>query len=189
VLAYRTAPFENPLCLGGPLSFTLFAASSQIDTLWFINLLDVPKEGRAVPLSRGLLRASFREIDETRSKPGQPWHPFTRMQPLEPGRVYEFQIELRPVFHTFKVGHRLELTIASEDIQFNNPLRHIDVQLLPWPVENSVQHSARYPSHLLLPVLDERPEKQSMAAPVSEIDWPLAPGQWMANTDGYPLRD
>ena len=189
VLAYQTPPFEKPLCLGGPLSFTLFASSSQIDTLWFVNLLDVPPEGRAVPLSRGMLRASFREIDETRSKPGQPWHPFTRMQPLEPNRVYEFQIELRPVFHTFKAGHRLQLTIASEDIQFNNPLRQIDVQLLPWPVENTVHHNARHPSHLVLPVLDERPEQQPVAAPVAEIDWPMVPGQWMANTDGHPLRD
>ena len=110
-------------------------------------------------------------------------------QPLEPNKVYEFQIELRPVFHTFKAGHRLQLTIASEDIQFNNPLRQIDVQLLPWPVENSVHHNARHPSHLLLPVLDERTEQQPVAAPVAEIDWPLVPGQWMANTDGHPLRD
>jgi len=189
VLVYQTPPFEKPLCLGGPLSFTLFASSSQIDTLWFVNLLDVTPEGRAVPLSRGMLRALFREVDKTRSKPGQPWHPFTRMQPLDPHVVYEFQIELRPVFHTFKAGHRLQLTIASEDIQFNNPLRQIDVQLLPWPVENSVHHDARHPSHLVLPVLDERPETQLVTAPVSEIDWPLVPGQWMPNTDGHPLRD
>jgi hypothetical protein len=109
------------------------------------------------------------------------------MQPLEPGRVTEFQIELRPLFHTFKRGHRLQLTIASEDIQFNNPLRQIDVQLLPWPVENAVHRSARHPSHLVLPVCDA-PSGEPVRSPVAEIDWPLVPGQWMPNTDGHPLR-
>jgi len=189
VLSYQTQPLDKPLRLGGPASFTLFASSSQIDTLWFVNLLDVNPEGRALPLSRGMLRASFRALDEARSKPAQPWHPFTRMEPLEPGRVYEFQIELRPVFHTLKPGHRLQLTIASEDIQFNNPLRQTDVQLLPWPVENAVQHSAPYPSHLLLPVVPDAPAARPVAAPVAEIDWPMVPGHWMPNTDGYPLRD
>jgi hypothetical protein len=189
VLSYQTQPLELPLHLGGPMSLTLFASSSQIDTLWFINLLDVTPEGRALPLSRGMLRASFRAVDAARSMPAQPWHRFTHMEPLEPGRVYEFQIELRPVFHTLKSGHRLQLTIASEDIQFNNPLRQIDVQLLPWPVENAVHHSARYPSHLLLPVIPDAPEQRPVTAPVAEIDWPMVPGQWMSATDGYPLRD
>ncbi len=186
VLAYQTAPFEQPLRLGGPLSLTLYASSSQIDTLWFVNLLDLAPDGRAAPLSRGMLRASFREVDAARSKPGQPWHPFTRMQPLEPGRVTEFQIELRPLFHTFKRGHRLQLMIASEDIHFNNPLRQIEVQLLPWPVENAVYHCAPQPSHLVLPVLPEADERPVLP-PVSDIDWPLLPGQWMPNMDGWPL--
>jgi len=103
--------------------------------------------------------------------------------------VYEFQIELRPIFHTFKSGHRVQLTIASEDIQFNNPLRQIDMQLLPWPVENAVHHSAQYPSHLVLPVIPDAQEDRLVVAPVSEIDWPMVPGQWMPNTDEYPLRD
>jgi predicted acyl esterase len=188
VLSYQTQPLDTPLKLGGPISFTLYASSSQIDTLWFVNVLDVAPDGNAVPLSRGMLRASFREVDEDKSKPGQPWHPFTRMQPLEPGEVYEFQIELRPLFHTFKAGHCLRLTLASEDIQFNNPLRQIDVQLLPWPVENAVHRSARYPSHLVLPVIPEAAETHPVGAPIREIDWPAVPGQWMPDTDGYPLR-
>lgn len=188
VLAYETAALDQPLRLAGPLSLTLFASSSRIDTLFFVNLFDVAPDGRAVSLSRGMLRASLREVDEARSKPGQPWHPFTRMQPLEPGRVTEFQIELRPLFHTFKRGHRLQLTIASEDIQFNNPLRQIDVQLLPWPVENAVHRSARHPSHLLLPVHDDDPDPAPVSSPVGDIDWPLVPGHWMPDTDGHPLK-
>lgn len=188
VLSYRTLPLTEPLQLGGPVSAALFASSSQIDTLWFVNILDVAPDERSTPISRGMLRASFRDVDAARSKPGQPWHPFAEMEPLEPGRVTEFQIECRPVFHTFKAGHRLQLTIASEDINFTNPLRNTDVQLLPWPVENAVHHSARHPSHLVLPVIPQAAEITAVKPPISEIDWPMVPGHWMADTEGHPLR-
>ena len=188
VLSYRTAAFDKPLKLGGPLCFHLFATSSQIDTMWFVYVLDIGPDDKAMPLSRGMLRASFRALDEGKSKPAQPWHPFDRMEPLEPGKLYEFQIELRPVFHTLASGHRLQLNIASEDIQFIAPQRHTEVQLLPWPVENAVHHSAAHPSHLLLPVIPEAPEEYPVTAPLSQIDWPMVPGFWMPHTDEYPLR-
>ena len=133
------------------------------------------------------MKASFREVDPARSNPGRPFHPFLRQELLEPGRIYEFQIELRPIFHTFKPGHRLQLQIASEDIGYSNPLRQIDVLLLPWPVENTIHHDAAHPSHLLLPVIPEIPESKPVTPPVADIDWPLMPGSWSPNTDGWPL--
>ncbi len=186
-LSYETTPLAVSLRLAGAVSFNLFASSSQIDTLWFINLLDVDREGSATQLSRGMLRASFRKVDEVHSSLGQPWHPFDRMEPLVPGEIYEFQIEMRPIFHTFKIGHRLRLTISSEDIQFNNPLRNIDVQLLPWPVRNAVYHDLLRPSRLILPVC-EASHELPVPASVASIDWPLVPGQWMADIKGHPLR-
>src|SRR3989304_1640287 len=102
--------------------------------------------------------------------------------PLEtpcPGRDGEARTELVPIFHTFRAGHRLQVQIASEDIQYNNHMRQIDVQLLPWPVENTLYHDAGYPSHLLLPVVPDAPEIAPVRPPVSEIDWPVVPGLWM----------
>ena len=151
--------------------------------------MELDAKGAARPLSRGILKASFRAIDEARCKPGQPFHPFERQVLLEPGRIYEFQIELRPIFHTVKAGHRLQLQIASEDLQYNNPLRQLDVQLLPWPVENTVHHASNHPSHLLLPIIPDAPEIQPVMPPLSEIDWPMVPGSWMPNTEGWPLQD
>ena len=110
-----------------------------------------------------------------------------KQQLLEPGKIYEFQIELRPLFHTIKPGHRLQLQISSEDIQYSNPLRQIDVLLLPWPVENAIHADAAHQSHLLLPVIPDAPEIAPVQSPVADIDWPLAPGSWSPNTDGWPL--
>jgi len=139
-------------------------------------------------LSRGMLRASFRAVDPAKSKPGQPFHPFDKMDLLEPGRIHEFQIEMRPIFYTFRAAHRLRLQIASEDIQHNNPQRNIHVQLFPWPVENAVHHDTAHPSHLLLPVIPDADEIAPIPPALAEIDWPLVPGAWMPNTDGHPLR-
>ncbi len=187
VLAYATPPLDAPLTLWGPISLTLYASSTAIDTAWFVKLADIQPDGTARILSRGMLKASFRELDAARSKPGQPFHPFLRQELLDPNRIYEFQIELRPLFHTLKAGHRLQLQIASEDIQYNNPLRQLDVLLLPWPVENTVYHDAAHPSHLVLPVIPDAPEIRPVESPVADINWPVAPGSWMANTEGWPL--
>ena len=59
--------------------------------------------------------------------------------------------------------------------------------LLPWPVENTVYHDAAHPSHLLLPVIPDAPEIKPVAPPLADINWPLAPGAWMPNTEGWPL--
>jgi predicted acyl esterase len=189
VLAYATPPLEADLRVWGPLQLNLFAASDRIDTAFFVKVVDVMPDGKAVPVGKGLLKASFRAVDAAKSKPGQPWHPFTRQDLLEPGRVYEFQIEIVPIFRTFKAGHRLQVEIASEDIQYSNPLRQIDVQLLPWPVENSVHHDARHPSHLVLPVVSDAPEIRPVEAPVAEIGWQLVPGAWSPHTNEFPLVD
>ena len=67
------------------------------------------------PALKGWLRASYREIDAAKSKPGQPFHSYRNPTLLEPGKVYEFQIEMLPVFHTFRAGHKIWVQIASDD--------------------------------------------------------------------------
>ncbi|NQU68976.1 MAG: CocE/NonD family hydrolase [Rhodospirillales bacterium] len=187
VLAYATPPLDHAMRIAGPISFTLHAASSQPDTVWYAYLVDVAPDGKAAPVSSGKLKASFRALDAARSRPGQPYHLFEAQELLEPGRIYHYEIEMMPAFRTIAQGHRLELRIASEDIAYNNPLRQIDLHLLPWPVENTIHHSKAHPSNLLLPVIPDAPEIAPVQPPVSEIDWPLLPGSWSPNTDGWPL--
>jgi hypothetical protein len=98
-------------------------------------------------------------------------------------------MELSPIFYTFNAGHRLQVQIASEDIEYNNIQRQIDVLLLPWPVENTIYHDVGHTSHLILPVIPDAPEIRSVKPPLSEINWPMVPGNWMPNTNGWPLRE
>ena len=80
---------------------------------------------------------------------------------LVPGRVYPFSIEPFPTANVFKKGHRIRVDISSSNFpRFDvnpgtgEPLgksRRMVAQ------DNTVHHSVRYPSHIVLPLAPGRP--------------------------------
>ena len=174
LLTYSTTPMGYDLRVWGPLSLHLNGASTAADTIWFIKLADVAPDGNIKIITEGHLRASYREIDEGKSLPGQPFHPFCNPNPQEPNAIYDFQIEMRPIFHTFKKGHRIWLSIGSNDLEYQGKIRSNYIfQSQPAPGENVVYHDTAHQTHLLLPVIPELPIKDPVGSPVSEIKWPL----------------
>ncbi len=171
-LIYRTEPLEKDIKVWGPQSVTLYGSSTTVDTAWFVKVGDVSPDGKINYLTRGHLKASLREVDAAKSKPGQPYHPFQKPANPERGKVYEYQIELWPLFHTFKAGHRIWIRIASIDIRYQTFLHTVYAsEMLPALAENSIYYDAVHPSHLLLPVIPEAPSVQPVKPPLSEIKW------------------
>jgi len=166
VLAYATPSLNEDLTLQGPLSVTLYGSSVTTDTsplAWFVKVGDVAPDGTVKLITKGNLKASHREVDEARSKPGQPWHSFQNPVIVEPNKIYDYQIEIQPIFHTFKAGHKIWLQIASDDPDFI--LENFSDQVPgPVPAENSIHHDKAHPSHLLLPVIPDAP----IISPVKE---------------------
>ena len=181
----------------GPISFTLYASTTEevtSDLSFFVKMGEMVPEDvplnpvtgepeikpeatdlntpREVQLwSWGSLKAKYRDVDESKSRPGIPWHPFQNPQELVPGTIYEFQIELQPVFKTFKKGCRLWLKIASDDALYatwDSSSRYVETPLSPPKNEVSIYHDAKYPSHLLLPVIPDAPEIMPVKPPLSE---------------------
>jgi uncharacterized protein len=175
VLVYATEPLPKDLRIWGPLAVNLYGSSTAAGTAWFAKLYDIGQDNQKRMLSRGILRATYWEVDESRSQPGRPFHTFQNAKPLEPGKIYEFQVELVPIFHTFKAGHRLWLEIASDDMTYFSTLHDIDFQMLPVPCENTIYHDAEHPSHILLPVVPDAPIIKPVPPPVSEIYWEPQP--------------
>ena len=175
-LRYMTAPLAEDLTIAGPISLTLHAAIDQDDTNWIIVLKDVgpdvsvrtARDGeRHVPsdlpereLTRGWLKASYRALDEERSKPGRPFHKMTRgsIAPVTPGEVVEYQIQILATANQFKAGHRICLNITSMDAP-NGTGAMTGVEYIPYHVCSSravthkVYRDSERPSHLLLPVI------------------------------------
>jgi predicted acyl esterase len=174
VLAYSTAPLQEDLRVWGPLSTLLYGSTTTRDTVWFLKLGDQGPDGKIKFLSRGVLKASLRDVDRAKSKPGQPFHPYQKPILPEPNKIYDFQIEMRPIFHTFKAGHKIWIQIQSDDPEYQTLLHTLySSELLPVPGKNTIYHDAEHPSHLLLPVIPDAPIIKAVGPPVSEIKWPL----------------
>jgi uncharacterized protein len=146
VLAYMTEPLPSDLEVTGPLSLTLHAATSARDADWVAKLCDVEPDGFSRILAEGVLRASFREG-------------FERQVPVQPGRPYEYAIDLQATSNVFLRGHRIGLLLTSSS--FPRFDRNSGAALPPGDVreedlhaaEQTIFHDAARASWLLLPVV------------------------------------
>jgi putative CocE/NonD family hydrolase len=162
VLTFTSAPLEKDLDVTGPIVLKLFASSTAIDTQFIVKLSDQQPQDEAArkagtqpsftPVSKGWLKASHREKDETRSKPERPFYTHTNPQPLTPGEVYAFDIEVLPISYVFKKGHRLRLELANSDSPatdgvFSHPYHPTQMGT------DTIHHDAGHASCILLPVI------------------------------------
>jgi predicted acyl esterase len=155
-ITFRTPPMVENTEVCGPLALKLFASTTDTEVLWFVDLLEIDEAGTERVLTRGWLRGSQRHIDPEKSKPWQPYHPHDRREPLIPGQVYEFDIEIVPTGVLLKAGMRLGLRIKCAD-KDDVPDNFLDMHGLGriWRETHSevtVHHNNEYPSRLLVPV-------------------------------------
>ncbi len=145
VLFYTTPPLEEPLAVTGRVLVRLWAASDAPDTDFTAKLTDVYPDGRSILVLDGILRARFREgLD--------------REALLEPGRPYEFAIDLWSTAIVFNKGHRIRIAISSSNYpRFEiNPNTGGDwAEGIPVEVaKQAVYREPERPSRLVLPVVD-----------------------------------
>lgn len=145
VLVYTSAPLEEDLEVSGHPTVVLHGCSDQVDTDWHVSLCDVLPSGRSDELTRGCLRAAYR--DGVDAQPA----------PLEPGRDYEFRLEMMATSNVFLAGHRVRLCVASAHFptrarnpNTNAPTGDDDETRV---ARNTILHDAARPSRLVLPVV------------------------------------
>ena len=152
-LKYYSAPMVENTEVVGPAALNLYASCRGTDINFFVSLWDTDAEGKEVCLNRGYLKASHRQLDEKLSKPWHPVHTHSDPQPLIPGQIYLFSIEILSPANLFKAGHRIVLKISSSDDAPENlgdvKMNHLCSQT---PNTITIYHDAQHPSHLLLPV-------------------------------------
>lgn len=145
VLVYTTPPLEAEVEVTGPIKVVLWAASTAPDTDFTAKLVDVFPSGYAMNVAQGIIRARVRES-------------FERPTPIEPGRVYRYEIDCWSSSNLVQRGHRIRVEISSSNFpQFDrNPnTGHsfgLDAELRP--ATQTVYHDAAHPSHIVLPIVD-----------------------------------
>ncbi|MDH3739512.1 MAG: CocE/NonD family hydrolase, partial [Alphaproteobacteria bacterium] len=162
VLTFTSPPLDRDTEVTGSLLLELFAASDQPDTDFIVKLSDqLPQsdderaQGRQpafAPVSKGWLAASHRDKDDERSTEIRPFYRHQERQPLSAGETYRFEIEVHPIAHIFKAGHRIRLEISNGDSPLTDAV--FTHQYMPHKHgRDTLFHDAEHPSRLLLPMI------------------------------------
>jgi putative CocE/NonD family hydrolase len=163
-LKYTTAPLSEPVEVTGPIALYLYASIDQEDTNWTVVLRDVYPNGSTVELTRGWLRASHRALDPDKSTSWTPYHTHVNPEPVKPGEIYEYAIEVRPTSNIFKAGHCIQVEICNLEFPAPpvTPKRAEHNIHLPYgkTVAHKIYCNKEYQSHLLLPVIPKNDSSQ-----------------------------
>jgi putative CocE/NonD family hydrolase len=156
VLSWATDPLEQDVVVAGDIVAHLFGSTSGSDADWVVKLIDVypeayPKNvkqgGYQLMVSNEVFRGRFRRGFE---------HPV----PLVPGQVNEFVVDIHSQDYRFLQGHRIMVQVQSTwfPIIDRNPQTFVPNIFAARPSDfraqtHRVWRSARFPSHIALPVL------------------------------------
>ncbi|MDD5708745.1 MAG: CocE/NonD family hydrolase, partial [Kiritimatiellae bacterium] len=144
-LVYETAVLTEPVAVAGNLSTEFYAASSAVDTDFFVRVSDVDEHGIARQIAQNGIRAEFRNWPETPSAP------------LVPGKVEKYYICLHFAGHVFQPGHRIRVDVCSADYItfFPNTNTGVDPYTDPEPIvaTQQIYHGKDYLSCVRIPIL------------------------------------
>jgi len=145
VLVYETDPLTSDVVITGNIWMRLYASSDRYDTDFTAKLVDIYPDGRRMLIADGILMARHRLGYDTSVL-------------LNPGEIYEFNIDLWPTAYVFPAGHKIGLAVSSSNwprFRANpnvpEPIGHETDTLI---AQNTVYHDASHPSALILPVVN-----------------------------------
>jgi len=164
-ISLLTPPLEQDMEITGPLAAQLWVSSTTEDMDLFLTLrnvdpegkdvLEVGQQGGPVPVAKGWLRVSHRELDEELSLPYRPYHKHLRRLWLKPNEIVQVQVEIWPTSMVFKQGHRIRLDIEPRDGIGSAPYTHYHADYNDG--ENTIYSGGSKESFLLMPVIPPKP--------------------------------
>jgi hypothetical protein len=161
------ANFESPVLssnvtVTGDVVADLFTATTGTDSDWVVKLIDVyPKDAKGDKSEGNNAQGGYQLMVAEEILRGRYRESVTTPEPVKPGEVAEYQWSLHGVDHTFLKGHRLMVEVQSSwfPLYDRNPQTYVEnIMTAPtaaYTAETvSIYGSAKYPSHLNLPVAD-----------------------------------
>ncbi|MFF2060916.1 CocE/NonD family hydrolase [Streptomyces sp. NPDC058200] len=134
-LEFTTGPLPEETEITGPLAAKLFISSTTTDADLFLVVRVYAPDGEEVvfqgaldphtPVAQGWLRASHRRLDPDLSTPYRPYHPHDGAEPLQPGTVYELDIEILPTCLVIPAGYRIALQVRGRDYVHPGPVARL----------------------------------------------------------------
>jgi putative CocE/NonD family hydrolase len=152
VATFSTPALATDVTITGDVLADLFAATTGTDGDWVVKLIDQypdgSQHGYELMVAEEILRGRYRNS-------------FTSPQPVKPDEVNEYKWSLHGVDHTFLKGHHIMVQVQSSwfPLYDRNPQTYVD-NIMSAPASAykaetiSIYGSAKYPSHLVLPLAD-----------------------------------
>jgi len=109
VLSWQTEGLKEDVTLAGAVTAKLFAATTGSDSDWIVKLIDVYPEN--YPAKWQLSGFELMIADEVFR--GRFRNSFEKPEPITPGAVTGFTIDLHTANHVFKKGHRIMVQVQS----------------------------------------------------------------------------
>jgi putative CocE/NonD family hydrolase len=147
ILCFATPVLDQDVEVTGFVKMKVFISSSAVDTDFTAKLVDVFPDGRAINLCDGVIRMRYREGLSTPKL-------------MEPGRIYEADIDMAVTSNVFLAGHRIRVDISSSnfpryDRNSNTGgfiAREAEKDMIA--ALNTVHHGPLHPSRLILPIIE-----------------------------------
>jgi uncharacterized protein len=160
-VALETPPLPADLEVTGPLMANIWVSSATEDMDLFLTLrnfdadgnevLETGQQGTPVPVAKGWLRVSHRELDPELTLPYRPYHRHRRRLFLKPGEIVEVQVEIWPTSMVFRKGHRIRLDVQPRDGVGSQSYMHYHADYNTGT--NTIYAGGDKPSYILLPVI------------------------------------
>jgi predicted acyl esterase len=163
-VALQTPPLPEDLEVTGPLMANIWVSSESEDMDLFLTLrnfdadgneiLETGQQGAPVPVAKGWLRVSHRELDPELTRPYRPYHRHQRRLYLKPGEIVQVQVEIWPSSMVFKKGHRIRLDVQPRDGAGSAGYLHYHADYNT--SMNTIYAGGERQSYLLLPVIPKQ---------------------------------
>lgn len=147
VLTYTSEPMTEPLEVTGWVKVVIWASSDALSTDFTAKLVDVLPDGRAYNLTDGIVRVKSRHLDSEEEDE----------EVNLTSDIVKYEIDLWATSNMFLPGHSLRIEIASSnfprfDVNPNTGDTTLDTSKM-MIANQSIYHGAKYPSHVVLPVI------------------------------------
>jgi uncharacterized protein len=152
VASWASEPLKDDLVIAGDVVAHIFASTSGSDSDWVVKLIDAyPEKDEKLP---GYQLMIANEVFRARFRNG-----FEKAEAVEPGKVYEYPIDIHSANHDFRRGHRIMVQVQSTWFPLidRNPQTFVEniykASAADYrPATQKIFRSAKYPSYVMLPV-------------------------------------
>lgn len=137
---WTTAPLIDATEVTGTMKVNVFAEADAEDFDIVVHITDVAPDGTSKAVTAGYLNAPR---SESRSNP----------EPVIPGEIETYEIEMLPTSYVFQAGHRLRLSIAGGTKAHSSQTKPQGPGINPNSSSVKIYQDENYPSRLEVPVI------------------------------------